>query len=527
MKQIGKRGIGLMLAAMLLLPMACVPMQSEKMTAEAEPTAAAVLMTPVPTPTPSPTPSPTPTPEPTATPIPDPMAKEWCVQDGAFTLRLEPDGSYQASYGERQVSGTYTAADGFLTFHTETGHVDAVPYRTDGLTLTVAYPGQAELTLAAAGEDAFAVSPEPMGTVTPDPDAVLEIAFAYVNDAIVTVELKDGAVAEDYCFTCLETPPPENASDWIPVHASTFRVFKYDGDYNIFVRDAEGRISAPYPIRVVSGYTYVIRSEGLTSLKTPLAETVEAAGSSVDALNNAITADIAEAGFYSRLGAVTSAVSAVSHMAELGYSIPYQGEGKYQNEEEWGLNPEWGAKLKFPTKDGNGTYYYTGMQCVGSITWAMKQAGLNTNNASTGWKIGLLGEIKRSKDNKIKCEQAKSGDFIQVNSHYEMIVDRLDTDGDGMADSFLLYEMCAPHLTFLILTFRNVRGRMFFNMDGVYNNTGRLSGKNRFWQTYWIPTEVMPERMQTAYAKADQNRALDRLMRGTGLVGAEESAIVK
>ena len=99
-------------------------------------------------------------------------------------------------------------------------------------------------------------------------------------------------------------------------------------------------------------------------------------------------------------------------------------------------------------------------------------------------------------------------------------------NGDGEADSYLLYEMCAPHLTFLILTFRTMRGRQFFNMDGVYQNTGRLSAKNRFWQTYRIPVEAMPERMQTAYAAADQNRALDRLMRATGLVGAEESSIV-
>ena len=72
-----------------------------------------------------------------------------------------------------------------------------------------------------------------------------------------------------------------------------------------------------------------------------------------------------------------------------------------------------------------------------------------------------------------------------------------------------------------------MRGREFFNMDGLYNNTGRLSAKNRFWQTYWIPTEAMPERMQIAYAAADQNRALDRLMRATGLVGAEEHSIVR
>ena len=540
MNTIGKRTAALLLVSLLLL-VGCTPDRTEPEAAQnpaQEPETAEVMLTIAPTsvptdaptqnPTdaPTPTPTPEPTPEPTATPVPDPAAREWTAQNGAFTLSLKPDGSFETAYGSRTAAGTYTAKDGFLTFTDENGRTDTVPYTTDARTLTVVFPGQSPLVLEAEEQDGISTEPLPMGSAAPNESDAPEIAFAYVNDAIVTVELKNGAVAEDYCFTCLSTPPSEKSFDWIPVHASVFRVFKYDGQYNIFVRDEQGRISEPYPINVVSGYTYNIRSEGLTWLKTPLAETVEAAGSSVDLLNDAITRDIAEAGFYTREGGVTSAVSAVSHMAELGYSIPYQGGGKYQDEHDWGLNPEWGAKLKFPTKDGNGTYYYTGMQCVGSITWAMKQAGLNTNNASTGWQIGKLGAVNRSNDNKIKCERARSGDFIQVNAHYELIVDRLDTDNDGETDSFLLYEMCAPHLTFLILTYRNVRGRQFFNMDGLYNNTGRLSGKNRFWQTYWIPTEAMPERMQNAYASADQNRALDRLMRATGLVGEEEHAII-
>lgn len=539
MKQTGKRCAALLLI-MLLLIAGCTPNRTEQNTEQPTPAlpADAAAHAPeeseevidfVPPETvafvPTEAPTEAPTPEPTPTPVPDPIAGEWTAQDGAFSLTLRTDGSYRTVYGDREATGTYRKADGFLTFFGETGRADAVPFTSDGRTLTVAYPGQIPLVLNAS-EDAVSVEPEPMGTAAPDADRAPEIAFAYVNDAIVTVEIQNGATVEDCCFTCLDTPPSEQSPDWIPVHASVFRMFKYDGAYNIFVRDAQGRVSAPYPIRVDSGYTYVIRSEGLTWLKTPLKETVEAAGSSVEALENAITSDIAEAGFYTREGGVTSAVSAVSHMAELGYSIPYQGGGKYQDEHEWGLNPSWGSKLDHPTKDGNGTYYYSGMQCVGSITWAMKQAGLNTNNASTGWEIGKLGEIGRSKDNKIKYNEARSGDFVQVNAHYEMVVDRLDTNGDGEADSYLLYEMCAPHLTFLILTFRTMRGRQFFNMDGVYQNTGRLSAKNRFWQTYRIPVEAMPERMQTAYAAADQNRALDRLMRATGLVGAEESSIV-
>ena len=262
---------------------------------------------------------------------------------------------------------------------------------------------------------------------------------------------------------------------------------------------------------------------GLSALRTPLAEMAEAAGTSVMELNEAVAADIAQAGIYTREGAVTSAVSAISHMAALGYTIPYQGAGKYQEKDDWGFNPQWGAKLKRPTKDGNGTYWYTGMQCVGSIVWALKQAGLDISNGSTGWEIGRLGEVNRHKDNKIKHYQLRSGDFIQVNKHYEMVVDRIDRDKDGEADAFLLYEMEAPHLSFLILTFRNVQGRLHFNMDAVYANQGRLNPKNRIWKgTSHIPKEDFPPWLTKALEHANEDRALDRLTRSLGLIGASE-----
>ncbi|MBQ9323426.1 MAG: hypothetical protein IJR81_04215, partial [Clostridia bacterium] len=200
----------------------------------------------------------------------------------------------------------------------------------------------------------------------------------------------------------------------------------------------------------------------------------------------------------------------------------------FQERDDWGFNPEWGAKLKFPTKDGNGTYYYTGMQCVGSIVWALKQAGLDISNGSTGWRIGLLGEVKRSNDNRIKYYQLRSGDFIQVRQHYEMVVDRVDTDKDGEADAFLLYEMEAPHLSLLLLKFRVIQGRDHFNMDAVYNDQGRLSSKNRIWQgTSHIPKEDFPPWLTAALEHAEEDRALDRLTRSLGLIGAEDHSLLE
>jgi|GEM_PF-1326885 len=484
--------------------------------------------TAIPTPEPTPSPTPTPTPEPTATPVPDPLLQTWIQAETGFSLTLGGDGTFASTLAGREAIGRFSAENGLLILTAESDLVTSVPYVCDGRTLLLLQKGQPSLVLTAAPDTAFDAAPNQAGTLPAAEGNGPAIAYAYVNRAVVTVELAAGCAATEYCFSCLDTPPKEKSKDWLPIDGDPFRVFKFDGDYFLYVRDGEGRVSEPYAITVNSGYLYPIRAEGLSPLQTPLAEMVEAAGTSVLALNEAVAADIVQAGIYTREGAVTSAVSSVSHMAELGYTIPYQGEGKFQEKDDWGFNPAWGARLKFPTKDGNGTYYFTGMQCVGSIVWALKQAGLDISNGATGWRIGLLGEVKRSGDNKIKHYQLRSGDFIQVRQHYEMVVDRLDTDHDGEADAFLLYEMEAPHLSFLILSFRAVAGRDHFNMDAVYNDQGRLSPKNRIWQgTSHIPKEDLPPWLLSALEHAEEKRALDRLTRSLGLIGAEDRSLLE
>lgn len=353
------------------------------------------------------------------------------------------------------------------------------------------------------------------------------IAYAYVNDAVVTVELEEGDVAADYCFTVLDTSPPADAGDWLSVNASVFRTFKVDGDYFIFVRDENGLVSEPYPISVRSGFRYVIRAEGMQALRMPLTDMLQENGTTVDALNRAVTADIAEAGFYTRCGVLTAGVSAISHMAEFGYTIPYQGQGAYQKADNWGFNPNWGGKLPYPTRDGNGVYHYEGMQCIGAIVWAHKQAGVNVSNAKTGYMLGWLGIRERGHNNRLRYNNARGGDIVIREKHGLMIVDRLDTDGDGMADSYLTYEMEHPHLSLLILSFPVVRAREFYDMSSVYENVGRYREYSREYEdTYLIPREQMPAYVVSAMDGAEQNRALDRLMRGLGLTGAEENTLI-
>ena len=189
----------------------------------------------------------------------------------------------------------------------------------------------------------------------------------------------------------------------------------------------------------------------------------------------------------------------------------------YQAARDWGVNPEWGAKLDHPTSDPNGTYYYTGMQCVASIVWAYKQAGVNLVSEVNS-KIGTLGERTKSKDNKIDYDRAESGDIVKTSTgHYLMIIDRLDQNRDGADDAYLTYEMWAPHLTMLVQTFRALRGREFFSMDAVFDNTGRNAKKAEYWKdTFRIPMEELPLYLQEAQETEALGRSFEELLHALG-----------
>lgn len=344
------------------------------------------------------------------------------------------------------------------------------------------------------------------------------VACAYAVGGVVRAELA-GAAAEAYCFTSVPRAPAEDSPDWMACGgARQLAVFKVDGDYYLWLRGTNGSVSEPYAVQVRSGFQYVVRAEGLTALTTPLADFLAGEGSSVEALNAAIAQDVAAAGLYTRCGVVTAGVSLVSRLAGYGVSATYQGHGAYQDEDDWGVNPDWGARLANPTSDGNGTYYYTGMQCVAAIVWAYKQAGVNLSNAGAGSHIGACGEREKAGDNRIAYDAARGGDIVQNGGHYLMVVDRLDTDGDGADDSYLTYEMNAPHLAFLVLTFRQVRYRTFYDMEAVFEDAGRLRDEARFWPgSYFIPQEALPAWLSDAQAAGGQRRALSRLLCALGL----------
>ena len=469
--------------------------------------------TPTPEPTAEPTPEPTATPAPTDTPEPNPFLGTWTIEELPFLLDVRSDGTYLISTNGVEKTGSYTydSANLYLSV-SDDETVDFRYYFKTGKMMHDEYVlSRSEI----AEQRTFSDIPT---TFTSETDEV----SVFVRGAVVDVTLKNERLAAEYCFTNRGLTPPENSRDWFNVldsgePSAHFRVYKYDGSFTLWIRDTEGTVLEPIDVDVVSGFHYPVQAKNLEPVRHSVKLVLQENNSSIESLNEMISADIAAAGIYTREGVVTSGVSLISHMSEYGYSIVYQGKGSYQGMNDWGVNPKWGSKLDEPTSDPNGTYYYCGMQCVASIVWAYKQAGMNLFTTLRS-EIGRNGERVKNNDNKIQYDRAKYGDIVRSGGHYLMIIDRLDQNNDGVADAYITYEMWAPHLTMLVLTFRQVRGRTFYSMDAFFDGTGKNKSKAVYWEdTFEIPMKELPEYLQRAVENEDAYQTFTAFLEQFGL----------
>ena len=307
------------------------------------------------------------------------------------------------------------------------------------------------------------------------------IEWVSIRRGVVTIRLQDGSDATEYCFQYSGTFPKNDSFDWQPINSNEFQVFKFDGEYDLYVRNSSGKISTARTVKVDSGYHYTIDGvdqEGVRMrfLRMSLGAFLEQKGSSIERFNQTMLDAVWDAGVYTREGVAAAALCGVSMLADYGASVPYYAGGMYQGEDDWGFSPDWGYRHDEPSFNSsapNKLYYNHGLQCVGACVWAYKQAGLNLYNANIGWRIGRCGEVRYDYDNQIDYRKMKTADLMCVGEHYRMVLDRLDTDGDGECDAYLTFEMHAPDMTCRIIPMQNIRYVERFDMSAVFQDTGK------------------------------------------------------
>lgn len=350
-----------------------------------------------------------------------------------------------------------------------------------------------------------------------------EILEAYSIRGVVTVRTSADVPLAAYAFTTVECAPEPEAPDWTPNAAMQFDVFKMDGDYWIWVRDAAGRVSEPYAIKVRSGYSYVFRAKGLKPVPEPLAEYLERNAYSLAELNRYIAENTADAGMYTRSGVAAAAVSLAAKMAEYGVTVPWRPKGIYTCAGDWGAMADWGGLSKLVVPEGetmDSRRKHRGMHCITLMQWAYKQAGLNPiYDRNSG--VFFLGSRETPKDNEIPLMAGQCGDLIKTTTYHNlMILDKVDADLDGKFDSYLVLEMISPNLTLVIYDFHQIRNYTCYDMSAYFDDTGAYRDRMLYWPgTYHIPREDWPDYLKQAEETSAKRRALQRLQFGLGLTG--------
>ena len=297
-----------------------------------------------------------------------------------------------------------------------------------------------------------------------------------------------------YCITAQPVEPPSDHPDWRPVSGTSFTAFKTDGSYYVRVRDAEGGVSKPAAFTVRSSYRYVLEAEGQDHLTEPIGEFLTSHGDSIASLNRRIAASALAGGLYTRAGVAAAAMRFMTDLSGHGMTLSYQPSGNFTKEDDWGVSPEWGVRMKKTEKDKAGTYRVYGMNCGTIIVWAYKQAGLNLGTAAGRRKIFDSGMHSRRDDNLRPLDAGDTGDIIATKTgHTMMILDRADADGDGLSDSYLVLEMESPYLKLKLRSLYSIRMCKLYDMSAVFDDSGVLKDYTQSYTgSFRIPLTSMP-----------------------------------
>ena len=454
------------------------------------------------------------TPEPTATPEPNPYVGVWTIEDMPFSLELRDDYTYLVTASENEREGVYSFDANTVTLSVQDGSQVELRYymRADALKAGDFKLIRDDLVFF------FDIGGIPITYQAENEDLSVK-----VRGAVVSAEARNGKRIQSFCFTGAGLIPPDDSRDWFDASDSgkpvdAIRVFKYDGSYTLWTRGADGVMLPPIDVTVASGYHYPPQQGGDAYLHQALRVFLKDRGTSVDELNRCISRDVIAAGIYSRAGVASAAVSLVSTLSQYGYAVGYQENGTYQTAQEWGVNPNWGKKLGVSaeeTDEVESVDSYTGMNSISSIEWTYKQAGMNLcTDAATPTET--IGERERAHDNRINADRAEQGDLIKQNKHHYMIViDRLDLDGDGRDDTYLVLNVNATVMTIEELPFSQAESCEAYSMDAFFDGTGKNYFKVLYWRDQFrIPAEDLPLYMkETMESEKTQQSFMDLLQR--------------
>ncbi len=325
-----------------------------------------------------------------------------------------------------------------------------------------------------------------------------QILHVEAHGAVITVETDRPVTA--YCVTTNETIPPASHPDWRPCSGTTLSIFKTDGEYYVRVRDEVGWMSHARPVTVSSGYACAIEAEGVRDLQKPIETMLRENGDAIQWFNEMLAETAVNAGLYTRGALGSVCLAFLDRMNRYGYTLNYEPRGNFTGMGDWGVAKRWGTWTGRTEEDAAGIYRRYGMNCGTIIVWAYKQAGLNIVNTAPCRGIYDVGRYQRQGDNRAALNAGDTGDIVATQTgHTLMILDRVDTDADGLSDSYLVFEMESPYLKLKLRSLYSIRNCTLYSMARVFDDSSFLRDHARYWKgSFRIPLEEMPYAYRSA-----------------------------
>ena len=191
----------------------------------------------------------------------------------------------------------------------------------------------------------------------------------------------------------------------------------------------------------------------------------------INATNRQIANAVNRSGLYTRGAVVNAALTLISSTESQGYYIPYQLGGMYHRGNSWGLNSEWGTLITHNNKQ-----VLSGLDCRNFVNWSFKQAGLSLIRG-----FGYEGSNQRDMDNIYRdISQGRPGDVIDANPHIMLIVSN-NGNSYTVAESNGVGRVRTHDYTYADL---QRCGYRVYNMDAVYNDTGKYCKENSSYRAY-------------------------------------------
>ena len=208
---------------------------------------------------------------------------------------------------------------------------------------------------------------------------------------------------------------------------------------------------------------YVLSSDGHQILHEPLSSFLESKGTSLEEFNNLISSNVEDAGYGTRAGVVSAAVTLIAELGNnYGVKIPYfwgGGHGVIAN----GADGSWGSSACHTYANGN-SYNYCGLDCSGFVPWAIYNGGFNISPLTTGGFQSLPGAQRVTLTDSAILQP---GDLLESSGHIVLIV--------GIEGNQYVCAEASGNTTGVLFTRRSFDEPRYWgvNMDGFYSSQVR------------------------------------------------------